>query len=274
MARPLAVITGASSGIGAEFARQLAAGGYDLLLVARRLDRLEQLGTKLSELYGVHAEALAADLARDDDLARVADRLRHEPNLKLLVNNAGFGSKGYFWKATLDSQDLMHRVHVMATMRLSHAALGNMVAQGSGAVVNVSSVAGFSLGAGSVSYCATKAWMTNFTEGLAVDLRRAGSPVRVQALCPGFTLTEFHDVMGMNRGLVPGSLWMRVGTVVADSLRGLEEGRVIVVPGWSYKLMRFLMWLLPPSLRRAAGVRSGRAIGKELPARPAPAMED
>ncbi len=265
MARPLAVVTGASSGIGAEFAKQLAAGGYDLLLVARRLDRLEQLGAKLSERYGVNSESLVADLAKDDDVARLADRLRHEPNLRFLVNNAGFGSKGYFWNATLESQDLMHRVHVMATMRLSHAALANMVAQGGGALVNVSSVASFSLGAGSVSYCATKAWMTNFTEGLAVDLRSARSPVHVQALCPGFTLTEFHDVMGMNRGLVPGPLWMRAEDVVSESMRGVEEGRVVVVPGWSYKLMRFLFWLMPPSARRALGAKSGRAIGRDIP---------
>lgn len=275
MARPLAVISGASSGIGAEFARQLAARGYDLLLVARRLDRLEQLGTELSERYGVHAEAMAADLANDVDLARVEDRVRNEPNLKFVVNNAGFGSKGYFWKASLESQDLMHRVHVMATMRLSHAVLGNMVERGSGALVNVSSVASFTLGAGSVSYSATKAWMTNFTEGLAVDLACARSPVRVQALCPGFTLTEFHHVMGVNRGMVPGYLWMRAEDVVAESLRGVEEGRVIVVPGWSYKLLRFLMWLLPPSVRRAAGVRSGRAMGRSLPQKQAaPAVED
>ncbi len=265
MARPLAVVTGASSGIGAEFAKQLAAGGYDLLLVARRLDRLEQLGAKLSERYGVNTESLVADLAKDDDLARVEDRLRHEPKLGFLVNNAGFGSKGYFWNATLESQDLMHRVHVMATMRLSHAALSNMVAQGRGALVNVSSVAAFSLGAGSVSYCATKAWMTNFTEGLAVDLRSAGSAVRVQALCPGFTLTEFHDVMGMNRGLVPAGLWMRAEDVVSESLRGVKEGRVVVVPGWSYKLLRFLLWIMPPSARRALGAKSGRAIGRDIP---------
>jgi len=275
MARPLAVVTGASSGIGAEFARQLAAGGYDLLLVARRLERLDQLGTRLSQQYGVSSESLPADLAKDDDLARIEDRLRREPNLRFLVNNAGFGSKGYFWDATLESQDLMHRVHVMATMRLSHAALGNMVAQGSGALVNVSSVAAFSLGAGLVSYCATKAWMTNFTEGLAVDLRSARSPVRVQALCPGFTLTEFHDVMGMNRGQVPGPLWMRAEDVVSESLRGVQEGRVIVVPGWSYKLMRFLLWLMPPSARRAMGSRSRRAIGRDLPSRgPSPAIND
>src|SRR5208283_154268 len=250
MARPLAVVTGASSGIGAEFARQLAASGYDLLLVARRLDRLEQLGAKLSERYGVNTESLVADLAKDDDLARVEDRLRHEPKLGFLVNNAGFGSKGYFWNATLESQDLMHRVHVMATMRLSHAALSNMVAQGRGALVNVSSVAAFSLGAGSVSYCATKAWMANFTEGLAVDLRSADSPVRVQALCPGFTLTEFHDVMGMNRGLVPAQFWMRVEDVVGESLRGVEEGR-------------------------AMGARSGRALGRDLPSQgPPPALKE
>jgi uncharacterized protein len=265
MARPLAVVTGASSGIGAEFAKQLAAGGYDLLLVARRLDRLEHLGTKLSEQYGVSVESLAADLAKEDDLARVEDRLRQEPKLGAVINNAGFGSKGYFWDATLESQDLMHRVHVMATMRLSHVALNRMVAQGRGALINVASVAGFSLGAGSVSYCATKAWMINFTEGLAVDLRSSGSPVRVQALCPGFTLTEFHDVMGMNRGVVPGALWMRVEDVVTESLRGLELGRVVVVPGWSYKLMRFLLWLMPPAARRALGAKSGRALGRRIP---------
>ncbi len=270
MARPLAVVTGASSGIGAEFAKQLAAKGYDLLLVARRLDRLEQLGAKLSAQYGVNSESLVADLANAGDLARVEDRLRHESNLRFLVNNAGFGSRGYFWDATLESQDLMHRVHVMATMRLSHAALGNMVAHGGGSLVNVSSVASFSLGAGSVSYCATKAWMTNFTEGLAVDLRSARSAVRVQALCPGFTLTEFHDVMGMNRGLVPGPLWMRVEEVVSESLRGIDEGRVVVVPGWSYKLMRFLFWIMPPSARRALGAKSGRAIGRSIPS-PGPA---
>jgi uncharacterized protein len=275
MARPLAVVTGASSGIGAEFAKQLAARGYDLLLVARRLDRLEQLGAKLSEQYGISAEALAADLAKDEELARVEDRLRNAPKLRFLVNNAGFGTRGYFWKTPIESHDLMHRVHVMATLRLSHAALGNLVSQNAGAVINVSSVASFTLSAGGLSYCATKAWMTNFTEGLAVDLTSAGSAVRVQALCPGFTLTEFHDVMGVSRGSVPGYLWMRVEDVVSDSLRGLDEGKVIVVPGWSYKLVRFLMWLLPPSVRRAAGVRSGRAMGRGIP-QPAPkgAVED
>ncbi len=275
MARPLAVITGASSGIGAEFAKQLAARGCDLLMVARRLDRLEELGAKLSERYGVSAEALAANLAKDDELARVEDRLRSASNLRFLVNNAGFGARGYFWKTPIESHDLMHRVHVMATMRLSHAALGNLVTQNAGAVINVSSIAGFTLSAGGLSYCATKTWMTNFTEGLAVDLTAARSAVRVQALCPGFTRTEFHDVMGVSRGSVPGYLWMRVEDVVSDSLRGLGEGRVIVVPGWSYKLLRFLMWLLPPSTRRAAGVRSGRAMPRGLPKpAPEPAIED
>jgi len=126
-----------------------------------------------------------------------------------------------------------------------------MVARNEGAVVNVSSVAGFSLSAGDCSYCATKAWMTNFTEGLAVDLRSAGSAVQAQALCPGFTLTEFHDVLGMNRGRIPAGLWMKPEEVVDASFRGLAEHRVVVVPGMVYKLARFLMWLRPAGMRRA-----------------------
>jgi uncharacterized protein len=257
MPRSLAAITGASSGIGAEFARQLAARKYDLLLIARRLDRLQQLGNELSQRHGVRCEALVADLAVNESLARVEERLRTEPNLEFLVNNAGFGAKGRFWEATLESQDAMHRVHVMAAMRLSHAALANMGPRDTGALVNVSSVASFMVSAGGVSYCATKAWMTNFSEGLAVDLQSAGSRVRVQALCPGFTVTEFHDVMGMDRNTVSRSMWMSAEEVVAASLRGLDSGKIIVVPGWRYKLICILLKLLPASAKRAIGLRAG-----------------
>lgn len=263
MGRSLAVVTGASSGIGAEFAEQLAARGYDLLLVARREERLDSLGRMLSERYSIRSESFVADLADENHVAQLVARLRNEPRLGFLVNNAGFGTKGRFWEASLESQEAMHRVHVMATMRLSHAALETMVARGEGALVNVSSVSGFTLTAGGCSYCATKAWMNNFTEGLAVDLRSAGSAVQAQALCPGFTLTEFHDVLGMNRGRIPAQLWMKAEDVVDASFRGLAEGRVIVVPGVAYKLIRFLMWLMPPSLRRSAAAGSGRALGRD-----------
>ncbi len=262
MSRSLAVVTGASSGIGAEFAEQLAARGYDLLLVARREERLDSLGRLLSERYSIRSESYVADLANDDHVLQLVNRLHGEPHLGFLVNNAGFGTKGLFWESSLESQEAMHRVHVMATMRLSHAALEVMVARGNGAIVNVSSVASFTLSAGGCSYCATKTWMTNFSEGLAVDLRSARSAVQVQALCPGFTLTEFHDAMGMNRGRIPAALWMKPEQVVNDSFRGLAAGKVIVVPGAAYKFVRFLMWALPPAMRRLAALRSGRAMGR------------
>jgi short-subunit dehydrogenase len=151
MARPLAVVTGASAGIGAEFARQLSARGFDLLLVARRRDRLEAFAQQLPG-----AEALDADLADDASRARLEERLQRDPRVEILVNNAGFGSLGTFVKTSLASQDQMHRVHVLATMRLTHAVLPGLVARGRGAVINVSSVAGFWQGPQNVSYCATK----------------------------------------------------------------------------------------------------------------------
>jgi short-subunit dehydrogenase len=187
----IAMVTGASSGIGAEFARRLARDGFDLILVARRQDLLEQLARELGG-----AEILAADLTLDEDLARVAARIASAPELELLVNNAGFGARGRFWETPLDGQERMHRLHVMATLRLTRAALAAMVPRARGGVINVSSVAAFGQNPGSVSYCATKAWMNSFTEGLDLELRGIGSPVRVQALCPGYTVTGFHDAPG------------------------------------------------------------------------------
>ena len=206
--RPLAFVTGASSGIGATFARQLAAEGYDLVLVARRAERLAELAAELRAQHGAAAETLSADLERDEDVARVAGRLAAAENLALLVNNAGFGTKGYFWQTDGARQEAMHRLHVLATVRLTRAALPGMVARGKGGVINVSSVAGFIQSASNVSYCATKAWMNAFTEGLWMELRKSGSPVTVQSLCPGYTYTEFHDVMQTKRGEFGDAWWM------------------------------------------------------------------
>src|ERR1039458_8588734 len=174
--RRVAMVTGASSGIGEEFARRLARDGFQLMLVARRPDLLEKLA---SELGG--AETLPADLTLEADLARVEARIASAPELQLLVNNAGFGTMGRFWETPLDGQERMHLLHVMATMRLTRAALAAMVTRASGAVINVSSVAGFGQSPGNISYCATKTWMNSFTEGLDLELRGVGSPVRVQA---------------------------------------------------------------------------------------------
>ncbi len=194
--KPLAVVTGASSGIGATFARTLAARGYDLALVARRQDRLKQLADELSERFHVNCILLKADLTQEADLRTVEDFLAGAAHLQLLVNNAGFGSLGRFYEAPIESQDAMHRLHVLATMRLTHAALRNLTARNQGAIINVASVAAYVPRPGSTSYYATKAWMNCFTEGLYLELKTAGSRVRVQSLCPGFTYTEFHDVIG------------------------------------------------------------------------------
>ncbi|MCU1232308.1 MAG: short-chain dehydrogenase/reductase, partial [Candidatus Solibacter sp.] len=176
---------------------------------------------------------------------------------ELIVNNAGFGTKGKFWETPLDGQETMYRLHVIATMRLTRAALAAMVPRGLGGVINVSSVAGFGQSPGNVSYCSTKAWMNNFTEGLDLELKSSASPVRVQALCPGFTVTEFHDAMGMSRDGIPGWMWMRPEDVVDASLRGLERGRVFVVPGRFYKTIVAVEKLTPRWIRSAAIIRAG-----------------
>jgi short-subunit dehydrogenase len=245
--RAVALITGASSGIGAEFARVLAARRYDLVLVARRRDRLEELARELSRRHGVTATPLAADLSREDELETVANRIRDENRLELLVNNAGFGAMGNFHEAALAPQITMHRLHIMAVVRLIHAALPGLVAKNRGGVINVSSVAAYARMPGHASYDATKAWMNAFTECLHLELKSIGSRVRVQALCPGYTRTEFHDVLGMDRTRVMPvrSLWMSAEFVVNESLRGLRRGDWFVIPGWRYRALVRLSRLLP-----------------------------
>jgi uncharacterized protein len=256
----LAVITGASSGLGAAFARKLAARGYDLLLIARREARLQSIAHEVSEQYHLRAEILVADLTSDAALAGAGDRIRQAADLGLLVNNAGFGTLGYFFEADPDSQMQMHRLHVLATLRLSHAALANLVPRatpGTG-IINVSSVAAFGASPQNVSYCATKTWMNRFTEGLAIELGAKSSPVTVQALCPGFTLTEFQDTMGMERSAIPASLWMPADFVVEQSLLGFDRRAVFVIPGWRYKLLVSVMKLVPSALMRSASIRAVR----------------
>ena len=251
MRKTLAVITGASSGLGVVFARKLAAE-HDLLLVARRKDRLDALAAELAAQYGCKVEVLPADLTDEKELTAVADRIAAEPRLALLVNNAGFGARGLFWESEIEVQEQMHRLHVMATVRLSHAALGNMVSRNAGGIINVASVAAFVQRAGSVSYGATKRWMASFTEGLYLELKGIGSAVKVQALCPGFTYTEFHATLGVDRpSVAPSSLWLQPEFVVDESLKALRKGKLVVVPGWKYKAIVALVSKLPTPLRLA-----------------------
>lgn len=266
-ARPLAVITGASSGIGAVFARRLAPG-QDLLLIARRKDRLDALAAELEQAHGIRVETMQADLASGEGITAVADRLKSEPRLVLLVNNAGFGTRGQFWQTDLKMQEDMHRLHVKATLRLTHAALAGMVQRDHGGIINVASVAAFVRSPGSVSYCATKSWMTVFTEALWLELRAAKSNVKVQALCPGYTYSEFHDSLGVNRSaMAPGSMWLSAEEVVDASLHGLSRGKLFVVPGWRYRFLTGLVSVLPASVRLAVETAITQARRRALTAR-------
>jgi short-subunit dehydrogenase len=240
----VALITGASSGIGEVFARKLSRRGYRVLLIARRLERLQKLADELK-----NAEALQADLTMDSDILRVEARIAAEPDLEFLVNNAGFGVPGSFFDADPEAIDRMHRLHIIAIERLTHAALGGMMQRGKGNIVNVSSVAGFFHTLNSNGYSATKAWINSFTECLYMDLKNSGSPVRVQALCPGFTYSEFHDVIKMDRSRISKRLWMDPEAVVEDSLQGLGKNRLFVIPGWRYRLLVGLTRCFPRSLK-------------------------
>ncbi len=234
-----ALITGASSGIGAVFARQLAARGHALILAARRADRLEALATELRQQHNITAEVLTADLACLSDLERVEHRLTNTNDLTLLINNAGFGTRGSFDQVEFARHLGMIDVHVIATVRLTHAALPGMKARGRGAIINVSSLAGFVPRKGSATYGATKAYLNSFSQALGEELRGAG--VKVQALCPGFTYTEFHDTRameGFSRSEIPKMFWMSAEEVVAHSLAALERNQVICIPGLRNRVLK------------------------------------
>lgn len=249
MPRTLVAITGASSGIGETFARKLAAD-HDLLLIARRKSRLETLATELLEKFHCQAEVYEADLTNREQLEQVAQRLAADSRLVLLVNNAGFGTRGLFWQNEYTAQEKMHELHVMATLRLTHAALGNLVKRNAGAIVNVASVSAFVRVAGTTSYAATKSWMTVFTEGIHLELQAVRSRVQMQALCPGYTYSGFHQAMGVDRAKLSGEgFWMSSEYVVDASLEGLRRGKLFVIPNWRYRLITAFLSKLPSNLR-------------------------
>ncbi len=260
--KPVALVTGASAGMGAIFARKLAERGYDLILVARRLDKLQDLATELEAKYNCRTEAFVADLADDAQRQAVADRISSEPNFEFLVNNAGFGLRPLFYESDLAGQMTMARLHVLAITHLSHAALPGMVKRNKGYIINVSSVAGFLHSPSNVMYCSTKAWINSFTLGLDIELAQTG--VFVQALCPGFTYSEFHDVMEVDRETVPKKWWLDAEFVVNDSLRTLDRHprKVICIPSLRYKIMTMFLRNLPRFMLNALGKSRHKRIKK------------
>jgi short-subunit dehydrogenase len=232
-----ALITGASAGLGAEFARQLAAAGTDLILVARRLDRLEGLARELESRHGVRVETVQADLTTEPGLAVVEARIAKSPSLDLLVNDAGFGGRTGFVKGETADHLAMVRVHIDAPIRLSKAALPGFAERERGAIINVASIAAFSPFSGAM-YSGTKAFLVMFSENLQDEVRRKG--IVIQALCPGMTHTEFHQVAKIDKSIVPKPFWMTPSKVARISLRQVGHG-VVCVPGWKNKVIAFLM---------------------------------
>ncbi|MDT5347615.1 MAG: uncharacterized protein QOH91_902 [Mycobacterium sp.] len=256
MPRPVALITGPTSGIGAGYARRYARDGYDLVLVARDVDRLKQLADEL-QADGGQIEVLPADLADPADRAKVADRLA--AGVRVLVNNAGLGTSGEFWTADPALLQKQLDVNVTAVMHLTRAALPAMLDAGVGTVINIASVAGLVPGRGS-TYSASKAWVISFTEGLAGGL--AGTGVSVHAVCPGFVHTEFHARAGIDQPKVPSFMWLKVDDVVNESLAEIARGRLIIVPSIQYKAIVAAGRLIPRNLLRGTSKRIGGGRGR------------
>ncbi len=249
----IALVTGASAGIGRAFAAGLAARGHDLVLVARDADRLEELAAELCATRGVAADVLAADLLTDSGVTSVATRLADVDHpVDLLVNNAGFGTYGRFAELDVAHEVQEVELNVVALLRLTHAALGAMERRGAGAILNVASLAAYQPNPISATYGATKAFVHSFTHAVREEARATG--VTVMLVCPGYTHTEFHDRAGLGPTDVPEFIWQSADTVVAAALRDLERGRSVSIPGLLNQTAAAMSSMAPAGItRRVAG---------------------
>lgn len=253
---PVALITGPTSGIGRGFAALFARKGFDLVLVARDLPRLEELASELRREHGISCELMVADLSIRDDVDRVAARLADdEAPVAALVNNAGFGLYQAFLATSVDDEQRMLDVLVTAVLRLTHAAVPGMVARGNGMVINVSSVAGWLNGG---TYSAAKSWVTVFSESLSETLD--GTGVRVTAVCPGFVHTEFHQRAGMDMASLPEWMWLDVPLVVSRAMSDVARGRSVSVAGGQYRVFSTVLRHAPRSFVRRIGKARQRQV--------------
>ncbi len=246
-----ALVTGPTSGIGNAFARQLAASGYDLVLVSRDAERLAETAARLEKEHDITAEVLTADLSTHEGMAVAEERLSDPGRpVDLLVNNAGFVLRKPYIANDIDDEERLLKVHVLAVLRLTRAALPGMMERGRGAIVNVSSLAGL-IPRG--TYSAHKAWATMFSEGLAPRVSSSG--VHVMALLPGFVRTELHQRAQVKMSGIPSFMWLDVDRLVRSALRDLERGKWVSVPGRVYRLASWLVPRLPRRFLVATGKR-------------------
>jgi short-subunit dehydrogenase len=244
-----ALVTGATSGIGESFTRLLASNKYDVVLVARDLPRLQERAQGLEAKYGIKTHVIQADLATDEGCLKVETYIL-ENQVDVLINNAGFGTSKAFTMSTLDIEQQLLDVLVRTPMRLMHVALPLMKQRNQGTIINVSSVAGYIAGG---SYSASKSYLTVLTESLHTEL--AVTKVKVSALCPGFTRTEFHQRGKMSMKGLPNFLWLNSDRLVEQSWKDAMKGKAVSVPGWQYKLLVFVVQtLVPRSLVRKVGM--------------------
>jgi hypothetical protein len=244
--RPVALITGASSGIGQAFAHYLAHEGYDLVITGRRHQRLETLAGELTTKYNAATEIITAELSDPLQIRKIETRIDELDLLEVLVNNAGYIERGAFEALGADAHEAMIGVHAMAPVRFCRAALPRMIQRRKGSIINVASVAGFAPGVSNAIYSATKSFLITFTEALHVRLQ--GTGVRVQALCPGLTRTEFHERGGVDPRSYPRFMWKSPEIVVARSLRALKHGPVVYVPDAGNRLVALLCRIAPRGL--------------------------
>jgi short-subunit dehydrogenase len=239
-----ALITGATAGIGAEFARQLAEQGHNVVLVARDAARLRVRADELENRYGISAEVIAADLAEDSGVSAVVARLTDPARpVEILVNNAGMGLLRSFAENSIADEKRHLKLHVETAMELTHAALQGMLARQSGRIINVASVAAFQP---RETYSAAKAWLVSFSRW--ANIAYASRGVKVTAVCPGFTHTEFHDRMGMDKAVAPRWMWLEPEQVVREGLADNARGKAVSVPAKRYKVLVAAARILPPRL--------------------------
>jgi len=243
-----ALVTGPTAGIGAAYAKLLAAKGFNLVLVSRDLKRLGQTAADLTAKHAIETQVLSADLTTDKGIASLADFIAKN-EIEVLINNAGFGLNSSFVKSSAADEQAVLNILVAAPMQLSHAVLPQMVARKSGTIVNVSSVAGY-FAAG--HYSAAKAYVTVLTESMHAEVSKHG--VNVSALCPGFTKTEFHQRAKMKMDALPNFMWLNADFLVAKSWTDAQAGKAISIPGWQYRVMVWIAKNAPRAWMRRTGI--------------------